>query len=86
MEKEETGIDSDDVKTVIKIGGVIMGVLEEVMKNKEELLASLLKVLEGKETRTEVSLDGIEFKLGDSKVQVQGRVEFTFVPIDKHVK
>jgi len=60
-----------------------MGVLEEVLKNKEELLVKFLEILEGKEAKASVNLDGIEFRVGKSRVKVSGNVEFTFVPFEK---
>ena len=60
-----------------------MGVLEDMVKNKEEFLAKLLEILEGKETKTKINLNGVEFKIGSSKVKVSGNVEFVIVPFDK---
>jgi hypothetical protein len=60
-----------------------MGVFEEIVKNKEELFLKVLQILEGKETKTKVNLDGVEFNIGNSKVKVNGNVEFTIVPFVK---
>ena len=60
-----------------------MGVLEEILKNREELLIKLLEILEGRESRAKVNLDGVEFHVGKSLVRMKGNVEFAFVPIDK---
>ena len=60
-----------------------MNILEEIVKNKEELIMKILQILEGKETKTKVSLDGVEFNVGNSKVSVNGDVEFTLVPFVK---
>lgn len=60
-----------------------MGVIEELLKNKEEILVKLLEVLEGKETRAKVNLDGIELSAGKSTIKLNGEIEFTFVPLDK---
>lgn len=62
------------------------GMIEEILKNKEELLLRLLDVLEGKEAKARVNLDGIEFDVGKSKVKLEGTVEFTFVPYEKGKK
>ena len=59
-----------------------MGIIEEILKNKEEILVRLLEVLEGKETRARVSLDGIEAKIGKSTIKLNGEIEFTFVPLE----
>ncbi|MCK4531847.1 MAG: hypothetical protein KAT94_03195 [Candidatus Aenigmarchaeota archaeon] len=60
-----------------------MGVLEEIIKNKEELLMKIMQILEGKETKTKVNLDGVEFNIGNSKISVHGNIEFTIVPFVK---
>jgi hypothetical protein len=60
--------------------------LEEILKNKEELLIKVLDVLEGKEAKARVKLDGVEFKVGEATVKLEGTVEFTFVPYEKGKK
>ena len=55
-------------------------IFEEILNNKEELLIKFLEILEGKEAKANVSLDGIEFQVGESKIKINGNVEFTFVP------
>ncbi len=62
------------------------GIIEEILRNKEEILVALLKVLEGKESRTRVKLDGVKFNIGSSSVKMEGAVEFTFVPIEERKK
>jgi hypothetical protein len=59
------------------------GLIEEILKNKEEILLKLLDVLEGKEARASVNLDGVTFHVGKSKVEMNGKVEFVFVPYEK---
>lgn len=63
-----------------------MGIIEEILKDKEELLEKFLQIIEGKEARTRVNLDGVSFKLGKSTVRMNGSVEFTFVPLDSKKK
>ncbi|MCD6496499.1 MAG: hypothetical protein J7K54_04480 [Candidatus Aenigmarchaeota archaeon] len=60
-----------------------MGFIEEIVKNKEELLVKFLSIIEGKETSANVSLDGITFDIGGTKVKLEGNVEFTVVPKKK---
>ncbi len=60
-----------------------MGIIEEILKNKEEILVRLLEVLEGKETKARVNLDGIELSMGKSIIKLNGEIEFTFVPLQK---
>jgi len=59
-----------------------MGVLDDIIKDKEEFLEKLLEILEGKETRTKINLNGVEFKVGKSKVKVNGNIEFIIVPFE----
>ena len=57
------------------------GFLEEVLKNKEELVVKMLSVLQGQETSARVNLDGIEFEVSKGvKIKLNGQVEFTLVP------
>lgn len=58
-------------------------IIEEIIKNKEEFLLKLLEILEGKETKTKINLNGIEFKVGDSRIKVSGNIEFVIVPFEK---
>ncbi len=60
-----------------------MGLLEEILASKEELIIKLLSVLEGKETKAKINLDGIKFKLKDATVAVDGEIELTFIPPKK---
>ena len=73
---------AEELEGIVKVGGVAMGVIEEVIKNKEEILVALLKVLEGKESRARVNLDGVKFNVGKSSVKMEGEIEFTFVPLE----
>ncbi|MFH0956632.1 MAG: hypothetical protein V1813_02095 [Candidatus Aenigmatarchaeota archaeon] len=59
----------------------LVGFVEEILKNKEELLIKFLSLVEGKETKANVCLDGIQFDVGGTKVRVEGNVEFTIVPL-----
>lgn len=58
-------------------------IIEEIIKNKEEFLLKLLEILEGKETKTKINLNGVEFKVGTSKIKVNGNIEFIIVPFEK---
>ncbi|MBL7206814.1 MAG: hypothetical protein ISS36_04410 [Candidatus Aenigmarchaeota archaeon] len=60
-----------------------MGILEEVLKNKEEIVIALLSALEGKETGAKVNLNGVKFKIGNSEVNMEGKLEISFTPIKK---
>ena len=60
-----------------------MGVVEEIIKNKEDLLIKFLDVLSGKEATARVNLDGVQFNVGKAKVRLEGQVNFTVVARDK---
>ena len=62
-----------------------MGIIEEILKNKEEILIKLLQLMEGKESRAKIDLDGVEFHVSNSTVRMKGTVELTFVPIEQRV-
>jgi hypothetical protein len=57
-----------------------MGVVDEIVKNKEELILKLLDVVSGKEATARVNLDGVAFNVGKSKVKLEGQVTFTLIP------
>jgi len=57
-----------------------MGLLEEILKNKEEILISLLKILEGKEASAAVNLDGVEITVGNTTVRLSGEIKFKVNP------
>ena len=59
------------------------GIIEEILKNKEELLVALFKVIEGKEARAKVNLNGVKFNIGKSSVKMEGTIELTLVPIEE---
>ncbi len=64
-----------------------MGLIEELIRNKEDILIKFLQVIEGKETGVRVNLDGVKFKVGDVNIKLKGDVELTFIPFrDKKAK
>ena len=60
-----------------------MGIVDDIVKNKEELLLKFLDVVSGKEASARVNLDGVAFSVGKSKVKLQGQVTFTLIPQKK---
>ena len=69
------GIEESREKEVVK-----MGVIEEILKNKEEIIIKLIEVMQGKEAKTKVSLNGVKFNVGEATVKLEGDIELTFVP------
>lgn len=60
--------------------------IEEILKDKEELIQTVLSLLEGREAKATLNLEGIKFKIGKSSVAVNGKVNLTFVPMEKKKK
>lgn len=60
-----------------------MGVVEELLKHKEEILIKFLEILEGKESKAKIDLNGIELKVGESVIKLDGSIEFTLIPVKK---
>jgi len=58
------------------------GILEEILANKQEILVALLKVIEGKQARAKVNLNGVKFNVGQSVVKMEGSIELSFVPLE----
>jgi hypothetical protein len=57
-----------------------MGVIEEILKNREGMIEKFLDVLSGKEATAKVNLDGVQFNIGKSKVRLEGEISFTVIP------
>jgi hypothetical protein len=60
-----------------------MGLTEDILKNKEQLVIKLLDILQGKEATARVKLDGVRFNVGEVVIKLNGEVDFTFVPPKK---
>jgi hypothetical protein len=58
-------------------GGFGMGVIEELMEKKGEMAIKLLDLLEGKEVKTSMNLEGITLNVGKTKVKLDGEIVFT---------
>ena len=56
-----------------------MTMVDELLKNKEEILIKVLQFLEGKEAATKLNLNGLQFSLGGTMVKLNGQVEITVV-------
>jgi len=71
----------------VKIRDVIlMGVLEELIKNKEDLLLTFMKIIEGKEAKAKINLAGVKFKAHGTEVKLDGAIEFTVIPLKSREK
>jgi hypothetical protein len=57
-----------------------MDVIEEIIKNKEELFLKLIKVMQGKQTEVKLNLDGVRFSVGDITLKLKGNVEVSVIP------
>jgi hypothetical protein len=63
-----------------------MGIVEEILKNKEEIIVNLIKLMEGKETQAKIDLNGVSFKVGDTKLMLNGSIDVDVVPVVKKKK
>lgn len=60
--------------------------IEDILKDKEELINTVLSLLEGRQAKATLNLDGIKFKIGKSSVAMDGKVNLTFVPLERKKK
>ncbi len=63
-----------------------MTLVDEVIKNKEEILIKVLQFLEGKEATTKLNLSGMKFTLGNMLVKLNGQVEVTVLKLEEGKK
>lgn len=47
------------------------------------MILQVLELLQGKETKAKIDLNGVAFNIGKSKVTLEGKIEFTLVPLAK---
>ncbi|MHA2065616.1 MAG: hypothetical protein ACXABY_14670 [Candidatus Thorarchaeota archaeon] len=57
-----------------------MGMVEEILKNKEDLFIKLLEILQGKEASASIDLSGVQFHVGTSSVKLDGEIKITLIP------
>ncbi len=60
-----------------------MGFIEEILKNKEELVIKLFEILQGKEASASIDLSDVEFRIGKSAVKMDGQIKITLIPHKK---
>ncbi len=53
---------------------------------KSQIIETIFKMLEGKEARARINLNGMKFNIGKSQVQLAGSVDITFIPLEKRRK
>ncbi|MBU0953122.1 MAG: hypothetical protein KKA90_01720 [Nanoarchaeota archaeon] len=63
--------------------GTGTSIIQELLKNKEGMILQVLELLQGKETKAKIDLNGVAFNIGKSKVTLEGKIEFTLVPLAK---
>jgi len=54
-----------------------MGIFEEIMEKKGDLLIKFLDLMEGKEVRTTMNLDGVQLNVGKTIIKLDGEIVFT---------
>lgn len=63
-----------------------MSLVDELLKNKEEILVKILQFMEGKEAATKLNLNGMQFTLGNMLVKLNGEVEVSVMKTDQKKK
>lgn len=56
-----------------------MGFFEDLLEDNIELLQKLVTLMEGKEAKADIKLDGVKFDVGQTEVKLGGTVKVTIV-------
>lgn len=59
-----------------------MTLVDELIKNKEEILIKILQFLEGKEAATKISLHDMKFTVSNMLVKLNGEIEVSAMRLD----
>jgi len=54
--------------------------IETFIQENSDIIAKVLRVMEGKSATARIKLDGIQLELGDSMVELAGEIDLKFVP------
>ena len=60
-----------------------MGIVEEIVKNKEQLVLKLMQLMQGNEATTKLNLNNIRLDVGKSQIRLNGTVEVSVTPFRK---
>lgn len=63
-----------------------MSLVDELVKNKEELLLKALQFMEGKEASTKINLDDIKFTIGNLSIKFKGEIEVSVMKLPEAKK
>ena len=58
-----------------------MALVDELLKNKEELFFKVLQFMEGKEASTKINLDDIKFRISNLEVKLKGEIEVSVIKL-----
>ena len=58
-----------------------MALVDELLKNKEELFFKVLQFMEGKEASTKINLDDIKFRVANLEVKLKGEIEVSVMKL-----
>jgi len=50
--------------------------IEELLGKNSEIIAKIFDLIEGREVKTRINLDGVTFTIGKTKINLSGEVEF----------
>lgn len=56
-----------------------MGTLDEILSGKGGTLAKLFDLMEGREVRTVLDLNDVQFRVGKNTIRLKGEIELTVV-------
>jgi len=54
-----------------------MGIFEELLEKKGDIIVKLLDIIEGREVKTKMELSGVELKFGKTDIKLDGEIIFT---------
>ncbi len=62
---------------------LVSNVLEELLRNRQDLLLKVVDILQGREAKARIDLNGVSFHLGETIVKMEGNIQFSVTPLSK---
>ena len=63
-----------------------MSIIQQLLENREEFILKVLDLIEGKEAKTRLNLNGVKLKFGKADVKLEGNIEISVMPVTKKKK
>ncbi len=60
--------------------------IEKFLEDNSDVIVKVLRILEGKSASARIKLDGMQFDIGDSKIEIRGEIDLVFIPDKKKSK